>query len=271
MPTRSLAKASFALVVGGLCASGTASAQQTMNPPGFDPYSSPYRAYAFPGAGDNPAITNSQMSARPLTTTNNFGRLSGMDDGFGDSDLDPLGGGSRYQRYDSAYRRYDKALGREFTANGKADATYLADRQVREELKLKLLRETDPERRASIKQQLDRTAERPDRVGEDGVDPWVSVRRGRGGPAASSTIAGPAPGRASAARSAPAAGVGSDALARSRPSAVASSGATGGASSSLDRLLDAAPSPSSVLERSRRMNAASSTTKPPASSTPAPR
>lgn len=126
----------------------------------YDPSGRPFRAYAYPGAGE----VYGGMSGTPRTRgTAGANRFDSMDDDLGFN---------RFGRYDSAYRRLDREYGREYIPNESADRKYFADREKRERDMIEARREPDPRKRQQKIKELEEEAKRA------ASDVRLSVRRG---------------------------------------------------------------------------------------------
>jgi hypothetical protein len=244
-----------------LLAIGSAARAQYATSIPFAPYSGPNRAFSYPTV-TNPSLPN---QARLQAFGPSMGGSTTLDlpaapDLFS---VDPYGTmnrptGSRFVPYHAALRtpnRFDQRYTRQ-------DQEFAENQARRDELYFQLRSEQDPKRRAELAEELGRVNEALRRAGAAG-------RRSAARPGAASTP-GPAPSRRTS-RGTPLAvppaalGVGGPA-AGTAPSSPPTAGAversaTGaGAARSSGTDLD----PDEVLERSRRLDAASGMARPPA-------
>ncbi len=157
-----------AVLAGSAALIGTAQAQQTTEPPGFDPYSAPYRSFAFPGAGNNPSLPNAVRYGNGLSGVNQFQRYLENGDPADPGDLfAPPTRGGRGGRYDAAFQTQDRGP----VTNGDADEKYYRDRLDLERKLEEARKETDPKKRDELIRKLEVEARAKNR------DVSLSVRR----------------------------------------------------------------------------------------------
>ncbi|MEW4567180.1 hypothetical protein AB1L88_04870 [Tautonia sp. JC769] len=124
----------------------------------FDPFRAAYRSSTIPmatqfGPGRSRVVTPPGMGSVPgigvpwdLSYTSPS-YLPSPSTRFGTSDLDLLSPSN------DVYRRYDEEFGRVYRPNAEADEQFARMQQARQELYFQAMRETDPERKAELRQQ----------------------------------------------------------------------------------------------------------------------
>ena len=214
----------------------------------YSPYSRPYLAYAYPGAGYNPSLPNATrypQGPAAAPSPNQFNRFAddlgfGGDLGFG-RDFGMDGSSGRYR----AYGRTGGSPTADASINERADAKFIADRERREQDLLRAMVERDPRKRDQMIREINSD------TNKTRSDLGPSVRRGAStGSVASSTsprrqpaAVGTRPGTARPASPSGGAGRTTGVGRLPAPPPISSRRSAG-----------ATPSPREVLDRSRRMS-----------------
>jgi hypothetical protein len=249
-----------------LSAGSTASAQFAYNP--FSRYSADFQSAARPSYGSNPGLPNQARFGAGAPGLGRYNPANPVADVFNSG----AGAGPyNYSRnlpgpvapYYQSFRNYDERFHRVYRPNERADEGYYEDREYREDLYFKAMKESDPRERARLLkeyQQLNRQASQdlgPTRAraaGSGTSRSAASPSRASGAGAANSGLAGVSPTPAAA----PSAG--------RRPSTATAPRRS--ASPSQNPGSRATPTPDEILRKSQEMDRLMGL--PPTSAAPAP-
>jgi hypothetical protein len=125
----------------------------------FNAWTGAYESYSYPIVPNNPAIPNAarymDTAGGPNQLNNYYGQMStGFEEAMGTLPADAPDVRGRMVPYTSGYRRFDREFNRVYQPNQAVDAQYYQNRSRRDDLYIRAMTASDPQKRSEALREL---------------------------------------------------------------------------------------------------------------------